>query len=103
MSEELDTSIVLGLRVQDDIPDWINSLCYVDESGVKLSGNKLEILNEYNELVSQITTTHKSHVSRHNKQQQQQQSKPIEISKIIISQRMTSILSFKMLQLPINN
>lgn len=81
VSEELDTSIVLGLRVQDDIPDWINSLCYVDESGVKLSGNKLEILNEYNALVSQITTTHKSHVSRHNKQQQQQQSKPIEISK----------------------
>ncbi|KAF6069574.1 ABC transporter family protein [Candida albicans] len=64
VSEELDTSIVLGLRVQDDIPDWINSLCYVDESGVKLSGNKSEILNEYNELVSQITTTHKSHVSQ---------------------------------------
>ncbi|CAK9436746.1 uncharacterized protein LODBEIA_P12680 [Lodderomyces beijingensis] len=37
--ENLDTSIVLGLRTQDERPNWVQGLGYADESGLSCSGN----------------------------------------------------------------
>lgn len=67
VSQELDISVVLGLRIQDDIPNWIESLCYVDETGVKLAGEKETIFSEYQNLTTTIESSHKAHESRHKK------------------------------------
>ncbi|EMG49958.1 hypothetical protein SBY92_001130 [Candida maltosa Xu316] len=65
VSQELDIAVVLGLRVQDDIPDWLNSLCYADESGVKLCGVKDEVSEKLKEITETSENVHKSHESRH--------------------------------------
>ncbi|KAK6876168.1 putative ABC transporter ATP-binding protein [Candida tropicalis] len=67
VSQELDISMILGLRVQDDIPEWIQSLCYVDENGVRLAGDKQTVSTEYENLTTSTETSHKAHESRHNK------------------------------------
>lgn len=38
---ELNAGIVLGLRVQDPVPEWIDNLGYVDESGLTVCGPKV--------------------------------------------------------------
>ncbi|QRG39794.1 hypothetical protein FDK38_004249 [Candidozyma auris] len=37
---ELDAGMVLGLRIQDKVPDWVDNLAYVDESGLTACGPK---------------------------------------------------------------
>ncbi|RCK64158.1 hypothetical protein Cantr_10795 [Candida viswanathii] len=65
VSKELDISVVLGLRVQDAIPDWINSLCYADENGVELAGDKESVLPDYERSIQAIQSSHKAHETRH--------------------------------------
>ena len=57
VSQLLGASVVLGLRVQDDIPNWINSIAYVDETGLKVSGPKEETLQQLHEETSQLDIT----------------------------------------------
>lgn len=75
VSQLLGASVVLGLRVQDDIPNWINSIAYVDETGLKVSGPKEETLQQLHEETSQLDITHADHEKRHTKHQN-----PVEIS-----------------------
>lgn len=45
VSNEFNTSIVLGLRVQDRIPEWIGHVGFVTSAdGLKISGPKTEVL-----------------------------------------------------------
>ncbi|ODV87976.1 hypothetical protein CANARDRAFT_193574 [[Candida] arabinofermentans NRRL YB-2248] len=39
-SSDIPTTICIGLRIQDDIPDWIQKVAIVDESGVLFTGTK---------------------------------------------------------------
>lgn len=45
-AKELETSIIIGLRVQDNIPSWITHIAYVDESGLVFSGRKDDVKRE---------------------------------------------------------
>ncbi|KAK6454774.1 P-loop containing nucleoside triphosphate hydrolase protein [Scheffersomyces xylosifermentans] len=74
VSKDLGTSIVLGLRVQDQIPKWIDSIAYVDESGLKLSGDKETTLPQLHEVTKAIDNVHSDHQNRHLKHQN-----PVEI------------------------
>ncbi|KAI5954274.1 hypothetical protein KGF54_002049 [Candida jiufengensis] len=43
VNDHLNIAIVLGLRVQDDVPKWIKNVAYVDEEGLKDYKGKKEI------------------------------------------------------------
>lgn len=42
----LKTTLVLGLRVQDDIPEWIDDVVLVDEHGIQAQGKKADLLED---------------------------------------------------------
>ncbi|EGW32660.1 uncharacterized protein SPAPADRAFT_61722 [Spathaspora passalidarum NRRL Y-27907] len=65
VSKTLDISIVLGLRVQDDIPSWINSLGYVDDTGLKVGGLISEVADEYHKHAGQLENIHHEHEKFH--------------------------------------
>ncbi|KAK6462304.1 P-loop containing nucleoside triphosphate hydrolase protein [Scheffersomyces coipomensis] len=68
VSQDLGTSIVLGLRVQDGFPNWIDNVAYVDETGLKLSGNKDAIhqqLENEVESIEKVHHIHERHLSKH--------------------------------------
>ncbi|RLV94816.1 putative ABC transporter ATP-binding protein [Spathaspora sp. JA1] len=65
VSETLNISVVLGLRVQDDIPSWINSLAYVDETGVKVSGLISDVSTEYHKHAGKLENIHHEHEKFH--------------------------------------
>lgn len=46
VSQDLELSIVLGLRVQDAIPEWIQNVGFVNETGLKISGSKQDAEQE---------------------------------------------------------
>lgn len=88
VAKELNISIVLGLRVQDDIPDWINSIAYVDnEFGVKVCGLKEEVFDDYQKEIKLIQQEHLQHESIHHQhtklvpitQEEEQYQSPIHI------------------------
>lgn len=43
VSAELGTSIVVGLRIQDDIPEWVTHVAYVTEEGIDKQGPKGDV------------------------------------------------------------
>ncbi|CCG24726.1 Modf protein [Candida orthopsilosis Co 90-125] len=52
--ETLGTSIVLGLRLQDDIPSWIENISFANEEGIALAGRQSdpEISNKLKKIIS---------------------------------------------------
>lgn len=44
MSSAFDMSIILGLRFQDKVPEWITHVAEVHQEGLKVSGHKAEVL-----------------------------------------------------------
>lgn len=56
--EDIKTTIVIGLRVQDDVPDWIEDVVIIDETGIKKSGKKVELLNDLNNLKNEFYEKH---------------------------------------------
>ena len=46
LDPHLKTTLVLGLRVQDDIPEWIDGVVIVDEHGIKKKGKKDDLLGD---------------------------------------------------------
>lgn len=61
VAEELGTSIVLGMRMQDDIPEWITHIGYVNELGLDKAGPKSEILPSILASHKETVETHKRH------------------------------------------
>lgn len=62
VSQDLNTSVVLGLRVQDDIPEWLTHVGYVTtEDGLKMSGAKEDMLPLLEEELKSATSIHHQH------------------------------------------
>lgn len=62
VSQDLNTSVVLGLRVQDEIPDWIDNVGYVvAEDGLKISGAKLEVMPALQDELKTVNKLHEEH------------------------------------------
>lgn len=40
---ELNAGVVLGLRIQDPVPEWVDNLGYVDESGLTVCGSRSKV------------------------------------------------------------
>lgn len=50
--ETLGTSIVLGLRPQDEIPTWLENVCFVNEEGISLAGPQEDVSLELKQIVN---------------------------------------------------
>lgn len=50
--ENLGTSMILGLRPQDDVPKWIQNIVFVDEEGISLIGPLAEVSNKLNDIIN---------------------------------------------------
>ena len=62
VSQDLETSVVLGLRVQDDIPEWLTHVGYVTtEDGLKMSGTKEDMLPLLEQELKSATSIHHQH------------------------------------------
>lgn len=46
ISNSLETSIVLGLRLQDTVPEWVTHVATVDNDGIIASGEKSDVVPE---------------------------------------------------------
>ncbi|GME99915.1 unnamed protein product [Ambrosiozyma monospora] len=49
-SESIPTTLGIGLRVQDTVPDWVEKVAIVDESGVAFQGPKYTLEKKLKEL-----------------------------------------------------
>lgn len=65
IADRLGMSIVLGLRIQDEFPNWIEHIGYVDELGLTISGPKEEVLPSIVSKHSGTLQTHKQHELKH--------------------------------------
>lgn len=54
VSQDLELSIVLGLRVQDVVPEWIQNVGFVDSTGLKISGSKHDVGHEVKKEIESI-------------------------------------------------
>lgn len=62
VSQDLNTSVVLGLRIQDDIPEWLTHVGYVTtEDGLKMSGAKEDVLPLLEQELKSATSIHHQH------------------------------------------
>ncbi|KAI5963845.1 hypothetical protein KGF57_001220 [Candida theae] len=52
--ETFGISIVLGLRLEDDIPTWLENICFANEEGPQVTGrrNDADVLNELKKIVN---------------------------------------------------
>lgn len=57
--ENIKTTIVIGLRNQDDIPEWIDEVVIVNETGIVKSGRRLDLLDDLNSLKRNFNEKHK--------------------------------------------
>lgn len=65
VSKELNTSVVLGLRVQDDIPEWLTHVGYVaTEHGLKMSGAKEDVLPLLERELNDVNSIHREHETK---------------------------------------
>lgn len=58
VANELHIAIIVGLRIQDQIPSWVTHIGYVDEAGLRVAGRKEEVLEE---VMSHLSSTLKIH------------------------------------------
>ncbi|EEQ41545.1 hypothetical protein CLUG_05673 [Clavispora lusitaniae ATCC 42720] len=65
VAQELDTCVVLGLRIQDEIPDWVNHLAFVTENGTEILGERKEVEKRIMDISKPIISKHKAHNSHH--------------------------------------
>lgn len=62
VSQDLNTSVVLGLRIQDDIPEWLTHVGYVTtEDGLKMSGAKEDMFPLLEQELKSATSIHHQH------------------------------------------
>lgn len=68
VASDLKTSVVLGLRVQDSIPDWISHMAYVTSDGLALSGARDEVEDKLGQLVVLQSSLHDENEQAHRNQ-----------------------------------
>lgn len=61
VASELQIGLVLGLRVQDDIPKWIDQVGFVDSNGL----TKVAAVEDFPVHLKELNKEHVSHVVRH--------------------------------------
>lgn len=57
--ENIKTTIVLGLRVQDDVPDWIEDIVIVNKNGIVKQGKRIDLIDDLNKLKQKFVENHK--------------------------------------------
>lgn len=63
VSAEFGVSIVLGLRVQDQVPDWIDNVALVDlQEGVQIQGPRTEVQNDLKSALNDTLELHSRHM-----------------------------------------
>lgn len=67
VAQELNTSIALGLRIQDDVPGWISHLAYVSDAGLEISGERDKVEKEIMDVLGATIAKHKEHELQHQK------------------------------------
>lgn len=43
VTDELQAGLVIGLRIQDNVPEWVDNMGYVDETGLRKVGDKEDV------------------------------------------------------------
>lgn len=66
VADELNTSIVVGLRIQDQIPEWISHLAFVDDLGLVVSGEKERTFEQIVRFNSSAIEIHQKNAESHN-------------------------------------
>lgn len=67
VAQELDTSIALGLRVQDDIPSWISHLALVSKDGIEILGERENVEKKIIDALGATLVKHRAHELLHRK------------------------------------
>lgn len=91
VAEELDTSIALGLRVQDVIPSWISHLAFVSEEGLEISGERKEVEKMIMDMLGAAIAKHKTHELLHKKKKIMKKVK-IEVKDPIVEFNNASVI-----------
>lgn len=61
VAQEFNISIVLGLRIQDDLPDWLSHLVYVSKAGLEISGDRDQVEREIMVALGAAMIKHKAY------------------------------------------
>lgn len=65
VANELHTSVILGLRVQDDVPDWIGHMAFVNDDGLALAGARDKVEENLDKFVKLQTVIHEKNERDH--------------------------------------
>lgn len=65
IAAELNIGLVVGLRIQDQIPSWITHIGLVDELGLRLSGKKDTVVEDLKKIFKTSLTIHRHHELSH--------------------------------------
>lgn len=65
---DMNTSVVVGLRLQDKIPEWITHLAFVDDSGLRFGGKKDEVFQSIKDTNSALLAAHERNETLHKKE-----------------------------------
>lgn len=63
--EELETNLAMGLRIQDDIPEYITHLAFIDDLGMTISGEKHQVEQKIRDIVSSELDVHRRNSTLH--------------------------------------
>lgn len=65
IAKELDIGVVVGLRIQDEIPRWITHIGHVDEMGLAVSGEKQNVLDIVKQQLNKTLDIHRKNERTH--------------------------------------
>lgn len=65
IATELNIGIIVGLRIQDDVPNWVTHLAYADESGLPLAGKKEIVMEDLKSQLNSTINIHKENTKSH--------------------------------------
>lgn len=67
VSNELNIGLLVGLRIQDEIPKWITHIAFVEDCGITCLGRKEDILEDVMLRLATTLEMHKTHELKHKK------------------------------------
>lgn len=56
--DSIKTTLVIGLRIQDEIPNWIEDIVIVNENGILKQGKKIDLIDDINKLKNDFNKRH---------------------------------------------
>lgn len=62
---DLETNLAMGLRIQDEIPEYITHLAFIDEQGLSISGEKEQVAHKIRDAVSLKLDVHQRNANLH--------------------------------------